>query len=681
MNEKISKLHQSKAAIIYIRQSSPTQVKKNTESLELQYALSNHAVMLGWRQEDIKFIDSDLGFSAATSKNRAGFHELMSLVGLGHVGIILSYEVTRFARNCRDWYGLLDLCSLTKTLIGERDGIYDPSSPNDRLLLGMKGQISELELHTIRGRLIAGAENKAKRGELITRLPAGFEFLPSGKVTRDPDASVQKQIEWVFESFIRRRSLAGVLREMHTQGMALPRRGYSGEIIWRKPCAANLSNLLKNPAYAGFYAWGNLRRAALNKGQNDYTQKEAFAERYRIFLPGVFPAYVTEEMFSKVQDILAANYAHYKRNGKIGVARNGQLYMHGIVWCGKCGNKMTVSYNNGPTYCCRNRNEVSGQSCQSIRGELIDEKICQEVLKALEPAEVDIYNSTIKDFEDTQNSADKVNLLHIEKLRYEARLCEKRYKNVDPENRLVARGLEEDWNRALQELEQVERRLAEIRRQRPNVRSLINKQLKSQIESIGLNLKNYWSNKDFSIESKKNIIRTMLTKVILDRLKPDICKIRLVWAGNAVTEMQIGVHCNGTKNKSDLDAIRSLIASHFQDGSTDLEIMQKLNDSGYRDANGALFKVRTVIKLRREQLMFLTRPQQSKRKTAMGITIRELCAMTNETDRSRLRRQLIHHGVKIQIDKENRVSFIEDSAMLQRFLAWRTTQLHMETST
>ena len=251
--------HLARRAVIYIRQSTPHQVLTNQESLRLQYDLRRRALDLGWREEDVEVIDSDLGLSGAAAVHRAGFKDLIARVTLGQVGIVLSSEVTRLSRNCTDWYPLLDLCGYRQCLIGDRDGVYDPASANGRLLLGLKGTISEMELHTIRARLTAGLLNKAERGELGLILPVGLVREAAGIVVKNPDREVQARLELVFATFLRLRSAAKVLRSLNEGGLALPRRGRLGGVVWRPPTVAAVLSVLKNPAYAGAFVYGRTR--------------------------------------------------------------------------------------------------------------------------------------------------------------------------------------------------------------------------------------------------------------------------------------------------------------------------------------------------------------------------------------------------------------------------------------
>jgi DNA invertase Pin-like site-specific DNA recombinase len=297
ISELITPRHLARKAIIYIRQSSPQQVLSNQESLRLQYALRERAISLGWQPEDVVVIDTDLGQSATSAQHREGFKELLAQVTLGEVGIILSFDVTRLARNCSDFYPLLDLCGYKQCLIADRDGIYDPGSANGRLLLGLKGQLSELELHTIRARMTAGLLNKAERGELALQLPIGLTRLPTGTVVKDPNREVQDRIELVFTTFLERRSASKVLSFFNLHELLLPRRDRFGEVVWKQPTIAAILAMLKNPAYAGAFVYGRTRTTTTGPLPTDKTLKRLSRDEWKIRVNDVYPAYVSWETF------------------------------------------------------------------------------------------------------------------------------------------------------------------------------------------------------------------------------------------------------------------------------------------------------------------------------------------------------------------------------------------------
>ena len=354
----MSSAHLQRKALIYIRQSTPHQVLSNQESLRLQYALQQRAVDLGWRQEDIEVIDADLGMTGASASHRPGFQGLVARVTLGQVGIILSVDVTRLSRNCSDWYPLLDVCGYRGCLIADRDGIYDPGSANGRLLLGLKGQLSELELHTIKARMTAGLLNKAQRGELALSLPIGLVRNAIGKVHKDPNREVQDRLALIFTTFLRARSASKVLQFLNTHDLCLPRRDRFGDVVWKKPTVAAILQILKNPAYAGAFVYGKTRSVRKDPTSPHTQEVRLPMAEWKIRINDIYPAYITWDTFEQIQQMLVENYAAYDRNKSRGVPRDGAALLHGMVYCGACGHKMVVQYKHGTRYLC-NASRVS----------------------------------------------------------------------------------------------------------------------------------------------------------------------------------------------------------------------------------------------------------------------------------------------------------------------------------
>lgn len=313
MSELVKPAHLARKAVVYIRQSTPHQVVSNQESLRLQYALRQRARELGWREADIDVIDADLGLSGASAAKRSGFKELVGRVGLSEVGLILSIDVTRLARNCSDWYPLLDICGLRGCLIADRDGVYDPGSANGRLLLGLKGTISELELHTIRSRLTAGLLAKAERGELALNLPIGLTRDPSGVVVKDPDMAVQDRLGLVFELFLKFGAAAQVMRKLNERGLDLPRRDRRGDSCWARATVSSVTSILKNPAYAGAFVYGRTRMHAGGREGASKMKAPRPVGEWRIVVKDRYPAYIDWPTYEKINAALKDNRAEYMR--------------------------------------------------------------------------------------------------------------------------------------------------------------------------------------------------------------------------------------------------------------------------------------------------------------------------------------------------------------------------------
>src|SRR5919201_3231978 len=392
MSELITPQHLARKAIIYVRQSTPHQALSHQESLRLQYALEQRAVSLGWRPEDVVVVDADIGVTATSAEHRAGFKEVVAQVTLGQVGIILSYDVTRLARNCSDWYPLLDVCGYRRCLIADRDGIYDPGSSNGRLLLGLKGQLSELELHTIRARLTAGLLNKAQRGELALQLPVGLWRDELHRVQKDPDLEVQHRIELIFTTFLQRQSASKVLRFFNDHQLTIPRRDVHGELVWKKPTVAAVIATLKNPAYAGAFVYGRTRQVRKASAPHAASQKRLPIPEWKIRMNDKYPAYISWETFEKIQAMLQDNYAEYDRNKTRGIPRPGAALLHGLVYCGACGHKMLVQYKHSTRYLCNHlRQQYGVPVCQYIPADPIDACVVEAFFQALSPIELDAY--------------------------------------------------------------------------------------------------------------------------------------------------------------------------------------------------------------------------------------------------------------------------------------------------
>src|SRR5258708_2470918 len=394
ISELITPQHLQKKAVIYVRQSTLTQVALNQESLRLQYALEQRAQSLGWRSEDIEVIDADLGLTGASAQGRAGFQELVTKVTLGQAGIILSSDVTRLSRNCSDWYPLLDVCGYRGCLIADQDGVYDPGSMNGRLLLGLKGQLSELELHTIRARMTAGLLNKAQRGELALQLPIGLARDAAGKVHKDPHREVRDRLDLIFTTFLRVRSANKVVQFLNMHDLCLPRRDRFGEVVWKKPTVAAILQILKNPAYAGAFVYGKTRSIRKDPGSPHTREMRLPMEQWKIRINDVYPAYIVWETFEHIQSMLADNYAAYDRNKSRGVPRDGAALLHGIVYCGACGHKMMVQYKHGTRYLSNAlRHQYHVPVCQCIPADSVDQHVVESFFQAFSPVELDVYTA------------------------------------------------------------------------------------------------------------------------------------------------------------------------------------------------------------------------------------------------------------------------------------------------
>ena len=573
--------HLNRKAVIYIRQSTPHQVVSNQESLRLQYALCQRARELGWHEADIDVIDADLGLSGAAASHRQGFKDLVARVTLGEIGIILSIEVTRLARNCSDWYPLLDVCGHRACLIADRDGVYDPGTPNGRLLLGLKGTISELELHTIRARLTAGLLAKAQRGELALQLPTGFIRDPSGVVTKDPNCEVQERIALLFDSFLSVRTAVKVTRTLAARGLALPRRDRHGEVCWKRPTIPAVTDMLKNPAYAGAFVYGRTRQQTSSSGRLHKTPRPAMD--WRIVVKDKYPAYISWDTFEKIQAMLRDNRSEYLRTKSRGIPRDGAALLHGITWCGECGHKMFVRYKGGSQYVCNHlRQQHDVPVCQCLRAAPIDAQVAAAFLEAVAPAEIDALSRARK----AQRRADEA-LRHaeeqqIQRLRYQAALAERRFNRVDPDNRLVASELERRWEAALIELRRAEESLAQRALAGPAQPAAIDPRLRAKIVALGDRLPALWADPATKREHRKALLRCLIEKVVMRRSARDRAEVRIVWRGGATTELTVMLPVNTGTALPRYAEMERRVCELAAAGRYDDEIARMLTAEGHR---------------------------------------------------------------------------------------------------
>jgi DNA invertase Pin-like site-specific DNA recombinase len=670
-SELVTPLHLQKKAVIYIRQSTPHQQISNQESLRLQYALQERAQHLGWHAEDVKIIDADLGLTGASAQHRTGFQELVANVTLGQVGIILSVDVTRLSRNCSDWYPLLDVCGYRGCLIADNDGIYDPGSANGRLLLGLKGQLSELELHTIRARMTAGLLNKAKRGELALTLPVGLVRDALDRVHKDPHQEVADRLDLVFTTFLRLRSASKVLGFLNAEHLLLPRRDRFGDVVWKQPTTAIILQILKNPAYAGAFVYGRTRTLPRDPAATRSKQIRLPIEQWRIRVNDVYPAYIPWETFERIQALLLDNYAEYDRNKSRGVPRPGAALLHGMVYCGECGHKLVVQYKGGTRYLCNFlRQKYRVPVCQHIPGDAIDPHIVQAFFQVLSPVELDVYSHVVATQQHITEQVSHAHQHHLERLRYEAALAERQFLRVDPDNRLVAAALEKRWNEALAELKRVEE--AEAQRDVPTLPLLpLSDELQTAFQAIGQHLPAIWQQDLLSQRQKKALLRCLIDKVVVHRPSPEWVQARIVWRGGDSTHLQIAVPVGSLKDLAGAKAMERLVLERSAQGATDDIIASELTAQGYRSPMHPFVLPSTVRGLRLKHRQFLVRHQSHPRRVAGFLTLTQLAKELDMAPHWIYDR--IHNG-SIQISKDARTRlylFPDEPATLEQFNALR----------
>jgi len=624
-SELITPQHLARKAIIYIRQSSPQQAISNQESLRLQYALRHRALELGWPATAIAVIDCDLGTTAASAEHRAGFKELLAQVTLGAVGIILSFDVTRLTRNCSDWYPLLDLCGYRGCLIGDRDGIYDPGSANGRLLLGLKGQLSELELHTIRARLTAGLLNKAQRGELALTLPVGLVRDPSGVVHKNPNLEVQHRLELVFSTFLTARSASQVLRVFNDQGLTLPRRDRCGAVVWRKPTVAAILSILKHPAYAGAFTYGRTRTVRTGPGPRHARLRKLPLEDWKIRVNDRYPAYISWATYEQIQALLKDNYAEYDRNQTRGIPRPGKALLHGLVYCGACGHKMVVQYKTGTRYLCNAlRQQYGVPVCQYLPADPIDDCVVQAFFAALSPVELDAYHHAMAAEQQAARALDQARRQQLERLRYQAALAERQFNQVDPDNRLVAVELERRWEAALRELQQAETAGLQAPLA-PDSAQALPPELERAFTAIGQKLPELWSTPLLSQAQKKALLRCLIDKVVVHRHRRDRVHTRIVWKGGETTTVDLPIPVGSLAELGNAAALEGRILALAQQGLDDAAIAEQLTAAGLRSPmNPAAVLPNTVRCIRLKHQVLRDRHQSHPRQIPGCLTVTQL---------------------------------------------------------
>jgi DNA invertase Pin-like site-specific DNA recombinase len=665
--ELVTARHLSRKAVIYIRQSSPHQVLTNQEGLRLQYALRQQACELGWPEAGVEVIDTDLGLSGAAAEHRRGFKELIARVTLGEVGIVLSSEVTRLARNCSDWYPLLDLCGYRACLIGDRDGVYDPSSLNGRLLLGLKGTMSEVELHLLRGRLTAGLLSKAARGELVLQLPAGLVRDADGSATKHPDREVQDRIALVFTTFLEQGSIAKVMKSFKSRQLAVPRRDRFGEVAWRAPSTGMLGSILKNPAYAGTFVYGRTRSCHRHYASGKLATTPCSMAEWKIVVQGKYPAYLDWNSFERIQAMLRDNHADYVRNRTRGVPRDGAALLQGIVWCGQCGHKMAVQYKAGNRYVCKYLHSTCGEPvCQHLPADPIDAQVVAAFFAAVTPVELEAWVRTHDARRQAEAALDRAEALQVERLRYQAAFAERQFNRVDPDNRLVAAELEHRWELALRELRQAEDTLARHRAARTKPETL-SAEDRARFLTLGPQLPALWQQPDMTRERKKALLRSLIDKVVLRRMAADRISMRIVWQGGEISELETEVAVYTHRVLARGAEMEARLLDLARQGVDDDIIATQLTREGYRSARCGHVPVDTVRHVRQHHRVLREWRRAHPRHVPGWLTMAEL-ARRLQVSRDWIERRIRNGTIAIARDAtSHRFLFPDTNDTLARF--------------
>lgn len=494
-------------------------------------------------------------------------------------------------------------------------------------VLGLKGQLSELELHTIRVRMTAGLLNKAKRGELALSLPVGLVRDALDRVHKDPNREVTDRLELVFTTFLRLRSASKVLRFLNAHALLLPRRDRFGDLVWKKPTGAAILQILKNPAYAGAFVYGRTRSVRRETASLRAKQIRLPMEEWKIRVNDVYPAYVSWETFERIQSMLQDNYAEYDRNKTRGVPRPGAALLHGLVHCGECGHKMVVQYKGGTRYLCNFlRQKYQVPVCQNIPGDSVDPHIVEVFFQALSAIELDVYSRAVACQQEVIDRVAHAHSQHLERLRYEAQLAQRQFLRVDPDNRLVAAELEKRWNEALSALKVAEEAQTASAKPEPVLLAL-SEDLKVAFSAIGQHLPALWHHELLTQRQRKALLRCLIDKVVLHRPEPATVLARIVWRGGETTTLSIPVPVGSLKDLAGAEAMEQIILERSQAGVTDEAIAEELTAAGYRSPMKTFVLPSTVRGIRLKHRQFLVRHQSHPRQVEGSLTLTQIAKM------------------------------------------------------
>ena len=568
---KIETSHLARLAIIYVRQSSPRQVRENIESTQLQYDLDRLAAAYGWPDDQIITIDDDLGISGRSLEDRAGFQRLLAEISLGHVGIVMGLEMSRLARNCRDWHQLLELCAVFGSLLGDADGIYNPQEHNDRLLLGLKGTMSEAEVHILRGRLDAGRKNQARRGEYFGQVPVGYVRTKDG-VAFEPDQQARDVVHLLFDKFAQPGSANAVLKYFHDREIQIGMRRNNGpqpdDLTWHAVSRSTLLHILKHPMYAGAYVFGRSKAVtvATAEGNRRTVTRRVAADEWPVLIHDHVPAYIPWEQWEKNQKKLRENSTKFG----FGPARGTSL-LAGRMFCAKCGARMAIHYRESNPYfsCCIANMQYGEPRCQSFNGRWLEPLVSDLVVQAMEPATIELCLQATESIEAERDRLEQHHCQSVQRATYEADLARRRYDEVDPANRLVAAELERSWEAALKSQRKSEEHLNRYRQQSP---STLSDEERSSIMALANNFHSLWDS-----ESASNVDRQNLIRILIDRIEVD--------AVNGTERLSVTIHWSGgfTSHHESRRCVQHF--DDLDDSEALIRRTQELYNAGYpRDA-------------------------------------------------------------------------------------------------
>jgi DNA invertase Pin-like site-specific DNA recombinase len=603
---KVTTAHLAKLAYVYIRQSSLGQVLHHRESTDIQYQLVERATQLGWPSDRVQVIDEDLGKSGASAEHRSGFQFLLSEIGLGRVGLVLSLDASRLARNNSDWYRLIELCSMVGALIADSEQLYEPRLYHDRLILGLSGMMSEAELHNLRMRLQSGARHKAERGELQRHLPVGLERQRDGTVILNPDEEVQARLRLLFTKFTELGSARAVRNYLLREQLRIPSRPVRGptphDTVWNLPRSSAIRRILHNPAYAGAYAYGQRVVDATRQqpGRRRSGTVQVPIEAWAVCLQDIYPAYISWETYLTNRTRLQANRNWFGQGGQ-GVPREGKALLQGIALCGRCGRRMQLRYSGPqgdfPVYRCGlEAQDYGGTHCQEVRAPGVDQAVEALVLEALAPERIMLALEALGQLELETDALEQQWQLRLERARYEAQRAQRQYHAVEPDHRLVARTLESQWEAALRAVESAERDYETWSREH---RGQITPQERQEILAIGEDLPWVWHAETTTNADRKHLLRLVVKEVIVDqkRLWGKVW-FQINWQTGASSEHEIIRHAVSYCEHADGERVQERIGQLHGQRQTDRQIAAVLNAEGYRTTYGQPFQAKNIWYLR-----------------------------------------------------------------------------------
>jgi len=631
-HQKVEAEHLSRNAFLYVRQSTLRQVRENRESTQRQYALRDRALALGWKLEQIVVIDCDQGQSGSSAVDREGFQRLVTEVSMNRAGIVMGLEVSRLARNSGDWHRLLEICALTHTLLLDEDGLYDPAYFNDRLLLGLKGTMSEAELHLIRARLRGGLLQKARRGELGGRLPTGLVYGAQGKVELDPDRQIQESFHHLFKTFRRTGSALAVVKAFRQEGLKFPHRvwggAHKGEVVWNELGYYRVKWVLACPRYAGAYGFGRTRSRQLPGGVIKRTKKKVAPEEWYAFIPNAHAGYISWEQYQENQQKLQSNATQYRCQRQRTPPREGPALLQGLAICGRCGHRMFVTYHKRrghlyPDYICSAEALLRGEKqCQRIAGRDVDRAIGELLLETVNPLNLEVALAIEREMQTRLEEVDRLRRQVVQRAQQEADLARRRYLQVDPDNRLVADQLEADWNGKLRALHLAQE---EYERQKQDEQKILHAEQREKILALAADFPRVWSDPELASRERKRMVRLLLEDVTLRKEDKLIAEVR--YKGGALKRLTLPLPLPFSvlfrTRPEVVEAIDGLLDQHDYQ-----QIVDILNEQGLRSGSGKKFNMHIVghicrqfrLKSRRQRLSekgMLTRKEMARK---FGVT-------------------------------------------------------------